>query len=90
MGGFFKGLVNTAGRIGCGIADLLTFPLPTQPVAYPLYIWDDFDVDTTYGDVMRLDKIKKTDQSVIQVPVPLPMPTAVTTPQKAVVIDRLN
>ncbi len=90
VGGFFKGLVNTAGRIGCGIADLLTFPLPTQPVAYPLYIWDDFDVDTTYGDVMRLDKIKKTDQSVIQVPVPLPMPTAVTTPQKAVVIDRLN
>ena len=79
FGGFIKGLVNNLGRAGCGVADLLTFPLPTQPIAHPLYIWDDFDVDTTYGDVMRLDKTKKTDQPVIQVPVPLPTPTAVTT-----------
>ena len=90
VGGFFKGLVNTAGRIGCGIADLLTFPLPTEPIAHPLYIWDDFDMDTTYGGVMRLDKTKKTDQPVIQTPVPLPTPTAVTTPLKAVVVDRSN
>ena len=90
VGGFFKGLVNTAGRIGCGIADLLTFPIPTQPVAHPLYIWDDFDIDTTYGDVMRLEKTKKTDQPVFQTPVPLPTPTAVTTQPKAVVVDRSN
>jgi putative exosortase-associated protein (TIGR04073 family) len=90
FGGFIKGLVNNLGRAGCGIADLLTFPLPTQPIAHPLYIWDDFDVDTTYGDVMRLEKTKKTDQPVIQAPVPLPTPTAVTTQPKAVVVDRSN
>ena len=90
FGGFIKGLVNNLGRAGCGVADLLTFPLPTQPIAHPLYIWDDFDVDTTYGDVMRLEKTKKTDQPVFQTPVPLPTPTAVTTPPKAVVVDRSN
>ena len=90
FGGFIKGLVNNLGRAGCGIADLLTFPLPTQPIAHPLYIWDDFDVDTTYGDVMRLDKTKKTDQPVIQAPAPLPTPTAVTTQPKAAVVDRSN
>ena len=61
FGGFLKGLVNTLGRTGCGIADLLTLPLPTKPVAYPIYIWDDFDVDTTYGEVFRLDKTPKTN-----------------------------
>jgi putative exosortase-associated protein (TIGR04073 family) len=59
FGGFIKGLVNTLGRTGCGIADLITLPLPTKPIAYPVYIWDDFDVDTTYGDVFRLNKIQK-------------------------------
>lgn len=54
-GGLFKGIVNMAGRIGVGIADLITIPLPTKPIAYPLYVWDDFDVDTVYGDVYRLD-----------------------------------
>ena len=61
FGGFLKGLVNTLGRMGCGIADLITMPLPTKPVAYPLYIWDDFDVDTTYGEVYRLNKPQKTN-----------------------------
>jgi len=90
FGGFIKGLVNNLGRAGCGVADLLTFPLPTQPIAHPLYIWDDFDEDTTYGDVMRLEKTKKTDQPVIQAPVPLPTPTAATIPPKAVIVDRSN
>ena len=61
FGGFLKGLVNTLGRTGCGIADLITLPLPTKPVAYPVYIWDDFDVDTTYGEVYRLNKPQKTN-----------------------------
>ena len=55
FGGFLKGLVNTLGRTGCGIADFITIPLPTKPIAYPVYIWDNFDVDTTYGQVFRLD-----------------------------------
>jgi putative exosortase-associated protein (TIGR04073 family) len=39
FGGFLKGLVNTLGRTGCGIVDLITLPLPTQPIVYPVYIW---------------------------------------------------
>ncbi len=56
VGGLFKGLIHTAGRIGVGIADLVTIPLPTWPIAQPAYIWDDFDVDTSYGPVFRLDE----------------------------------
>jgi putative exosortase-associated protein (TIGR04073 family) len=53
-GGTAKGIINMAGRVGVGAADVITFPLPTKPIAQPEYIWDDFDVDTTYGDVFRL------------------------------------
>lgn len=53
-GGLFKGIVNMAGRLGVGVADLVSIPLPTKPIAYPLYVWDDFDVDTTYGEAYRL------------------------------------
>jgi putative exosortase-associated protein (TIGR04073 family) len=58
-GGFIKGTVNTLGRMGCGIADIITLPIPTNPVAYPVFIWDDFDADTTYGEALRLNKAKK-------------------------------
>ena len=88
FGGFIKGLVNTLGRTGCGIADLITFPLPTKPIAYPVYIWDDFDVDTSYGEVFRLDKTKKIDQPVTETPAAQPVSAAVATPPKAAVVDR--
>ncbi len=68
FGGFIKGLVNTLGRAGCGIADLITLPIPTRPIAHPVYIWDNFDMDTTYGEVLRLDNTKKTDQPIIDPP----------------------
>jgi putative exosortase-associated protein (TIGR04073 family) len=55
-GGLGKGILNTVGRIVTGITDLITAPLPTKPIAYPLYVWDDFDEDTTYGEVFRLQK----------------------------------
>ena len=90
FGGFLKGLVNTLGRAGCGIADFITIPLPTKPIVYPVYIWDDFDVDTTYGEIFRLDTTRKTDQPVTQTPVTLPAPTPVATPPKAAVVDRSN
>jgi putative exosortase-associated protein (TIGR04073 family) len=88
FGGFIKGLVNTLGRTGCGIVDLITFPLPTKPIAYPVYIWDDFDIDTTYGEVFRLDRTPKIDQPVTETPVTLPAPTPVVTPPRAAVVDR--
>jgi len=88
FGGFLKGLVNTLGRTGCGIVDLITLPLPTQPIVYPAYIWDDFDVDTTYGEVFRLDKTYKTYPPVTQPPVTQPAPTAVVTPPNAAPVYR--
>jgi len=59
VGGFVKGIVNMLGRTGCGVADLITFPIPTSPIISPRYVWDDFDKETTYGEVMRLDKEAK-------------------------------
>lgn len=58
-GGFIKGVVNTLGRMGCGIIDIITLPIPTQPIVSPVYIWDNFDVDTTYGEVLRPNKTQK-------------------------------
>lgn len=82
VGGVFKGTVNMAGRIGVGVADLITIPIPTQPIAYPLYIWDDFDVDTAYGPVFRLDE-NQEEPPVVQAPVaePVPAPAAVVAPK---------
>lgn len=48
-GGLFKGLINTAGRLGVAVADLVTLPIPTPPIAHPVYVWDNFRTDTVYG-----------------------------------------
>lgn len=55
IGGSMKGLIDMFGRTGAGIADLITIPLPTKPIAQPTYIWENFDADTTYGPVFRID-----------------------------------
>lgn len=73
VGGLFKGLIHMGGRIGVGVADLVTIPLPTQPIAYPPYIWEDFDVDTSYGPVFRLDSDYEEDAPVVQAPAPKPV-----------------
>ena len=90
FGGFLKGIVNVLGRTGCGIVDFITYPLPTKPIAYPVYIWDDFDVDTTYGEVFRLDTTHETVKPVTQIPATQPVPTPVATPPKAAGVDRSN
>ncbi|MGR9046156.1 MAG: exosortase system-associated protein, TIGR04073 family [Gammaproteobacteria bacterium] len=74
-GGLFKGIVNMAGRIGVGVADLVTFPLPTQPIAQPVYIWNDFDMDTSYGEAFRLDRSPARQQAA-----PLPVAETVVAP----------
>jgi putative exosortase-associated protein (TIGR04073 family) len=72
VGGVFKGVVVMAGRIAVGIGDLITIPLPTKPIAYPLYVWDDFDVDTTFGPAFRLDNAEEEEPPVVQAPIPQP------------------
>jgi putative exosortase-associated protein (TIGR04073 family) len=56
LGGMLKGTVNMVGRMGVGMVDLVTAPIPTQPIVHPALIWDDFDVDTQYGKAFRLSK----------------------------------
>lgn len=64
FGGLVKGVINTGGRIITGTTDLITAPMPTKPIAYPVYIWDDFDADTTYGEVFRLNYDNNVDEDV--------------------------
>jgi putative exosortase-associated protein (TIGR04073 family) len=52
--GSVQGIFNMVGRIVVGVSDLVLAPLPTQPVVYPLYVWQDFETDTSYGPVFRL------------------------------------
>ncbi len=62
FGGVLKGIINTGGRIVVGVTDLITAPLPTKPIVYPVYVWDDFDADTTYGEVFRENFDNDTDE----------------------------
>jgi len=55
-GGFLKGTLHTVGRTLGGIADLLTFPLPTQPIVRPSYVWENFYTETQYGPVFKTAK----------------------------------
>lgn len=52
VGGTMKGLLNMAGRMGVGILDLVSAPIPTYPIVYPNYVWDDFYSETIYGPAM--------------------------------------
>lgn len=54
-GGSLKGLVNMIGRIGVGVVDLVTAPIPTYPIVDPLYVWDDFYAETTYGPAFVIE-----------------------------------
>ncbi|MCK5478932.1 MAG: exosortase system-associated protein, TIGR04073 family, partial [Methylococcales bacterium] len=55
-GGAAKGILHTVGRMMVGLTDFVTAPLPTKTFIYPKYVWDDFDEDTTYGEVFRLQE----------------------------------
>lgn len=55
-GGTITGLLNTVGRIGVGLTDLLTAPIPTQASVYPLYVWDDWNQDTQYGPILVIQR----------------------------------
>ena len=55
-GGTAKGILNMAGRLATGLTDFITAPLPTETFIYPKYVWDDFDENTTYGEVFRLQE----------------------------------
>ncbi len=53
-GGLFKGILHMMGRTAAGALDLITFPLPTEPVVQPEFIWKDFNVETHYEPVFNI------------------------------------
>ena len=55
-GGSIKGLLNMSGRIGVGVLDFLTAPIPTYPIVDPLYVWDGFYAETTYGPAFVIEE----------------------------------
>lgn len=46
--GLGKGLVYMAGRALIGVADLVTFPLPTAPLAQPPLAWNLTETETRF------------------------------------------
>lgn len=56
IGGLFKGSIHAVARMGTGLVDLITLPLATKPIVHPVYIWDDYEVDSTYGPYFNLEE----------------------------------
>ncbi len=53
-GGVAKGALHTAGRMLAGTVDILTFPLPTEPLTNPTYVWEDYKTETSYNPLFKL------------------------------------
>ena len=91
IGGIFKGLVYTAGRMGAGMIDLVFFPLPTKPNVDPIFPWDDyFDRETTFCDVFDLDFAEETEQPIAPMPVAQPAAAPLVVNPKANVVDHTD
>ncbi|MFM8331377.1 MAG: exosortase system-associated protein, TIGR04073 family [Candidatus Methylumidiphilus sp.] len=52
--GAVKGLIHMCGRGMAGALDVLTFPLPTEPLTTPQYVWEDTKQDTRYNPLFQL------------------------------------
>ena len=53
-GGVIKGLLHMAGRFLAGTVDTFTFPLPTEPLTNPTYVWEDYKTETSYNPLFKL------------------------------------
>jgi putative exosortase-associated protein (TIGR04073 family) len=47
--GLATGIMHTVGRTVVGALDLVTFMIPIGSSVSPVYIWNDFHYETTYG-----------------------------------------
>ncbi|MFA5984611.1 MAG: exosortase system-associated protein, TIGR04073 family [Methylococcaceae bacterium] len=84
VGGLIKGALHTVGRMGVGLVDLLTFPIPTRPIVQPYYVWNDFKVDTSYSELFRINHCPDQEATkIVQTPpaiAPTPAPNTLGTP----------
>jgi putative exosortase-associated protein (TIGR04073 family) len=47
--GLVKGMTNMLGRSVLGMADVISFPIPTKPLVTPPVVFQDFGTETSYG-----------------------------------------
>lgn len=52
--GVLKGGLHMAGRLIAGFVDMVSFPLPTEPLTTPQYTWQDYNVETRYGPLLKM------------------------------------
>lgn len=46
--GVLQGAWYTINRTGCGVLDLVTFMIPTNPLVDPIFVWNDFLRETEF------------------------------------------
>lgn len=78
-GGVLKGTLHTMGRLLAGGLDFLTFPVPSQPITHPPFVWQDFNLDTTYGPYFDMNR-NGPDQIRAMAPRAAPMPRSAPSP----------
>lgn len=54
--GPLKGVFHMFGRVLVGMADLLTFPVQTEPLTTPEFVWQRFNVETRYNALFQMQK----------------------------------
>jgi len=45
-----QGTMHTLSRTLSGVMDVATFMIPSKPAVHPDFVWEDFDVNSSYGD----------------------------------------
>ena len=48
--GVLQGTMHTLSRTLSGVMDIATFMIPSKPAVHPEFVWQDFEINTTYGD----------------------------------------
>ncbi len=48
--GLLQGTMHTLSRTLSGVMDVATFMIPSKPAVHPDFVWQDFDVNSSYGD----------------------------------------
>lgn len=71
-GGVLKGTLHSVGRLLAGAVDFLTFPVPSQPITHPTFVWQEFTTDTSYGPFFDMSRTPREPQSRDAPPPPVP------------------
>lgn len=48
--GLMKGAAHVCGRTAVGVIELVSFPIPSEPLVHASHIWEQAGTETTYGE----------------------------------------